>query len=77
LCCLPVDAVTLCAWMSVIDKCKTVKVDSVIKYVCGIRFAHILEGLQWILSSDSLVTLTSRDLWVVLSVFLWTRWTLT
>jgi hypothetical protein len=73
--CLPVDAVTLCAWMSV--KCKTVKVKSVIKYVCGIRFAHILEGLQWILSSDPLVTLTSRDLWVVLSHFLWTRWTLT
>ena len=72
--CLPVDAVTLCAWRSV--KCKTVKVKSVIKYVCGIRFAHILDGMQWILSSDPLVTLTSRDLWVVLSLFLWTRWTL-
>jgi hypothetical protein len=58
-------------------KCKTVKVKSVIKYVCGIRFAHILEGLQWILSSDPLVTLTSRDLWVVLSHFLWARWSLT
>ena len=68
-------AVTLCAWMYV--KCKTVKVKSVIKYVCGIRFVHILEGLQWILSSDPLVALTIRDLWVVLSHFLWTRWTLT
>ena len=57
---LPVDAVTLCAWMSV--KCKTVKVKSVIKYVCGIRFAHILEGLEWNLSSDPLVTLTISSL---------------
>jgi hypothetical protein len=60
LCYLPVDAVTLCAWMSV--KCKTVKVKSVIKYVCGIRFAHILEGLEWSLSSDPLVTLTISSL---------------
>ena len=57
---LPVDAVTLCAWMSV--KCKSVKVKSVIKYVCGIRFAHILEGLEWNLSSDPLVTLTISSL---------------
>lgn len=60
LCCLPVDAVTLCAWMSV--KCQTVKVKSVIKYVCGIRFAHILQGLDWKLSSDPLVTLTISSL---------------
>ena len=58
--CLPVDAITLCAWMSV--KCKSVKVKSVIKYVCGIRFAHILEGLEWNLSSDPLVTLTISSL---------------
>ena len=57
---LPVDAVTLCAWMSF--KCKSVKVKSVIKYVCGIRFAHILEGLEWSLSSDPLVTLTISSL---------------
>jgi hypothetical protein len=43
-------------------KCKTVKVKSVIKYVCGIRFAHILEGLEWSLSSDPLVTLTISSL---------------
>ena len=57
---LPVDAVTLCAWMAV--KCKSVKVKSVIKYICGIRFAHILEGLEWNLSSDPLVTLTISSL---------------
>ena len=60
LCCLPVDAITLCAWMSV--KCQTVKVKSVIKYVCGIRFAHILQGLDWTLSTNPLVNLTISSL---------------
>ena len=60
LCCLPVDAITLCAWMSV--KCQTVKVKSVIKYVCDIRFAHILQGLDWTLSTNPLVNLTISSL---------------
>ena len=60
LCSMPVTAVTLCAWMAV--KCREVKVKSVIKYVCGIRFAHILEGHEWVLSTHPLVKMTITSL---------------
>ena len=60
LCALPVDAVTLCAWMMV--KCKTIKVKSVIKYTCGIRYAHVLEGFEWKLNDHPLVKTTIKSL---------------
>ena len=59
-CALPVDAVTLCSWM--MHKCRTVKVKSVVKYTCGIRLAHILEGFEWTLSGNPLVQLTIKNL---------------
>jgi hypothetical protein len=34
------------------DKAKIVKVISVSKYMCGIRFAHILERFDWILTNN-------------------------
>ena len=57
---MPVDAVTLAAWMMV--KAKTVKVSSVVKYTSGIRFAHIMEGHQWTLSDHPLVQKTISSL---------------
>lgn len=56
LCSLPVDAVTLCAWMMV--KAESCLVKTVEKYVCGIRFAHIMAGMEWNLSSHPLVKQT-------------------
>ena len=60
LCAMPVDAITLAAWM--MEKCKTVKVKSVEKYVCGIRFAHIMEGHDWKLSDHPLIQKTLAGL---------------
>ena len=60
LCALPVDAMTLCAWM--MFKAKSIQVKSVIKYTCGIRFAHILEGYEWSLSTHPLVQQAVRAL---------------
>lgn len=60
LCAMPVDAITLAAWM--MEKCKTVKVKSVVKYVCGIRFAHIMEGHDWKLSDHPLIQKTLAGL---------------
>ena len=57
---LPVDAITLAAWM--LHKCKSVKVKSVVKYLCGIRFAHIMEGLEWRLSDNPLIQTTISSL---------------
>ena len=57
---LPVDAVTLSAWM--VERCKTVKVKSVMKYVSGIRFAHIMEGIEWRLSEHPLIQTTISSL---------------
>jgi hypothetical protein len=57
---LPVDAITLCAWM--LDKAKSIKVRSVIKYMCGIRFAHILEGFPWTLTDNPLVQTAIKSL---------------
>jgi hypothetical protein len=57
---LPVDAVTLASWM--LERCKSVKVKSVLKYVCGIRFAHIMAGLQWSLSDNPLTQATITSL---------------
>jgi hypothetical protein len=57
---LPVDAITLAAWM--MERCKTIKVKSVVKYVCGIRFAHIMEGLEWKLSDNPLLQTTIAGL---------------
>ena len=57
---LPVDAITLCAWM--MYKAQSIKVKSVVKYICGIRFAHILEGHEWSLSTHPLVQRTVRSL---------------
>ena len=53
LCALPVDAITLCAWM--MFKAKTIKVKSVVKYVCGIRYVHTLEGFEWSLSNHPFI----------------------
>jgi hypothetical protein len=60
LCAMPVDAITLCAWM--LEKAKTIKVRSVIKYMCGIRFAHILEGYEWTLTNHALVQTAIKSL---------------
>ena len=60
LCPMPVDAVTLCAWM--MHKCKSVKVKSVVKYTCGVRLAHILEGFEWTLTSHPLVQVALKSL---------------
>jgi len=60
LCALPVDAVTLIAWMSV--TCKRITVKSVVKYICGIRFAHIMEGLEWNLTAHPLVKIAITSL---------------
>ena len=53
LCAMPVDAVTLSAWM--MEKAKSCKVRSVIKYASGVRSAHILAGLPWTLSDNPIV----------------------
>jgi hypothetical protein len=45
-----------------LERCKTVKVKSVLKYVCGIRFAHIMAGLQWNLSDNPLIQATITSL---------------
>ena len=60
LCALPVDALTLCAWM--MFKAKTIKVKSVVKYVCGIRYVHTLEGFEWTLSNHPLIQRAIRSL---------------
>ena len=57
---LPVDAITLAAWM--MERCRSIKVKSVVKYVCGIRFAHIMEGLEWRLSDNPLIQSTIASL---------------
>ena len=57
---LPVDAVTLASWM--MERCKTVKVKSVMKYVCGIRLTHIMEGLEWRHSENPLIHATISSL---------------
>ena len=57
---LPVDAITLAAWM--MERCRSIKVKSVVKYVCGIRFAHIMEGLEWKLSDNPLLQTTIAGL---------------
>jgi hypothetical protein len=57
---LPVDAVTLASWM--MERCKSVKVKSVMKYMCGIRFAHIMQGLEWKLSDNPLIQATITSL---------------
>lgn len=57
---LPVDAITLATWM--LFKCKSVKVKSVLKYLCGIRFAHIMEGLEWRHSDNPLIQTTISSL---------------
>jgi len=57
---LPVDAVTLAAWMMM--RCKSIKVKSVVKYTCGIRLAHIMEGLPWTLSDHPLIQQTLSSL---------------
>jgi hypothetical protein len=57
---MPVDAVTLATWM--MEMCKTVKVKSVVKYMCGVRFAHIMEGHDWKLSNHPLVQKTLSGL---------------
>ena len=56
LCAMPVDAITLSAWM--MEKAKTCKVRSVIKYASGVRSAHILAGLPWTLSDNPIVQAT-------------------
>ena len=60
LCALPVDAITLCAWM--MFKAKTIKVKSIVKYICGIRYAHTLEGFEWSLSNHPLIQRAIRSL---------------
>lgn len=57
---MPVDAVTLCAWM--MFKAGSCLPRTVEKYVCGIRFAHIMEGLEWTLSTNPLVKSTMTAL---------------
>jgi hypothetical protein len=57
---LPVDALTLCAWM--VDKGSTIKQKSLQKYVCGIRFVHLTNGLEWTLSKNPMVLATLRGL---------------
>ena len=59
-CALPVDALTLCAWM--MFKAQTIKVKSVVKYICGIRYVHALEGFEWTLSNHPLVQRAIRSL---------------
>jgi hypothetical protein len=44
------------------DKCKTVKVKSVVKYTCGIRLAHILQGYEWNLTTNPLVQIAIKSL---------------
>jgi hypothetical protein len=60
LCALPVDAVTLIAWMTV--SCQRIAVKSVIKYICGIRFAHIMGGVEWTLTAHPLVKIAITSL---------------
>ena len=60
LCALPVDAITLCAWM--MFKAKTIKVKSVVKYICGIRYVHTLEGFEWSLSNHPLIQRAIKSL---------------
>jgi hypothetical protein len=37
-------------------------VKSVLKYLCGIRFAHIMEGLEWQHSDNPLIQATISSL---------------
>lgn len=60
LCALPVDAVTLISWMTV--TCQRITVKSVVKYMCGIRFAHIVEGFEWTLTGHPLVKMAITGL---------------
>lgn len=53
LCALPVDAVTMCAWMASLGP--TVKPKSLMKYICGVRFVHLQSGLEWSLTRHPLV----------------------
>lgn len=57
---MPVDAISLCAWMSAV--CPRLKPKSVAKYISGIRWAHLMNGLQWTLSGHPLVRATMRAL---------------
>ena len=64
---LPVDSVTLCAWMSLIGQLSTgrssrVKPKSIMKYISGVRHAHLMAGVGWPLSKDPLVLSTLRAL---------------
>jgi hypothetical protein len=56
---LPVDAVSLCAWLS-FKADRGVKAKSLSKYVSGVRYAHIMALGAWHLSLDPLVALTLR-----------------
>jgi hypothetical protein len=44
------------------ERCKAIKVKSVMKYLCGIRFAHIMQGLEWKLSDNPLIQATITSL---------------
>ena len=54
---LPVDSVTLCAWLT-FKADQGVKAKSLSKYVSGVRHAHLLCLGLWPLSGDLLVPLT-------------------
>jgi hypothetical protein len=56
---LPVDSVTLCAWLT-FKADQGVKTKSLSKYVSGVRHAHLLCLGLWPLSGDLLVPLTLR-----------------
>ena len=61
LCAIPVDAITLCAWLTFL-KCRHLKPKSVSKYLAGVRHFHLLQGLPWLLKSDPLVVMTLHAL---------------
>lgn len=52
--CLPTDAGTVCAWLRWMCP-RRISPPSCVKYLAGLRWAHLCHGLDWSLSSHPLV----------------------
>ena len=66
LCAMLVDLITLCGWACC--KGRTVKPKTVLKYICGIRHAHLTNGFEWPHSQGPLLRMTItalRKFWPV------------
>ena len=60
---LPTDKVTLGAWLHhEVSKSKPTKIASLMKYVSGIRWEHLVSGLDWAFAGDEWLELVKQSI---------------